>query len=132
MYPGEKDLQKDRLQNCEKKNLLVHSNFSQTNQKLQIDLDRASQKRDALHLETISLRRAETSLTNQLKQYTRKCKEDFVQSLGGISDVSKAFLEKIDSLVPQFMPFQLSCEKQHHHLEQIQTNCSSLSREVPR
>ncbi|XP_067109531.1 keratin, type II cytoskeletal 2 epidermal-like [Osmerus mordax] len=126
---GEKT-QSQSLLNCEAKNLLVHSNFSQTNQHLRITLDRASQERDTLHLDTISLRRDVASLTNQLEQYTRKCKEDFAQSLSGISDVSKAFLEKIDTLVPQFVPFQLSCEKQRNHLEQIQTNCSSLSRQV--
>lgn len=109
---------------------LVESNFTQTVQLMRMELENTVKERNNHYLEHISLRRDKAFLKNQLEAYGRKCKEDFVQSLGGISNVTKAFLEKIDSLFPRVFSFQLTCEKQHDHLEQIRNNCTSLSREV--
>ncbi|KAE8291098.1 hypothetical protein D5F01_LYC10692 [Larimichthys crocea] len=71
---------------------LVESNFTQTVQKMRMDMDQIVKHRDNLHLE--------------------------------------AFLYKIDTLFPSHIAFQLTCPKQREHLEQIRTNCTSLSREV--
>ncbi|KAJ8336369.1 hypothetical protein SKAU_G00375890 [Synaphobranchus kaupii] len=109
---------------------LLVANFTQTVQHLNRELDGANGARDTLTLEAIGLRRNTSDLQRQLVAYGNKCKGDFVQSLDGIQAVTRAFMGRIDGLFPAVFPFQLTCEKQRDQLEQIRTNCSSLSREV--
>ncbi|XP_064861948.1 plasmalemma vesicle-associated protein-like isoform X2 [Oncorhynchus nerka] len=120
----------NQVQQLEQLLKLVSSNFSQTVQFMKMEMENTAMDRDTLTLEAISLRRDKTFLQRQLEGYRKKCKEDFVQSLAGISDVSKAFLLKINNLLPNVSPFLLTCEKQLHHLDQIRNNCTGLSREV--
>uniref|UniRef100_A0A674EM80 Plasmalemma vesicle associated protein a n=1 Tax=Salmo trutta TaxID=8032 RepID=A0A674EM80_SALTR len=124
------NMQENQVQQLEQLLKLVSTNFSQTVQFMRMEMENTAMDRDTLTLEVISLRRDKTFLQRQLEGYRKKCKEDFVQSLAGISDVSKAFLLKIDNLLPNVSPFLLTCEKQLHHLDQIRNNCTGLSREV--
>lgn len=98
--------------------------------KMQMEMDQISKDRDSLNLEAIHLRRNKSMHEKEIQFYQIKCKEDFVQSLSGISNVSRKFLQKIDSLFPAHLSFQLTCVKQREHLEQIRTNCTNLSQEV--
>ncbi|XP_073346712.1 plasmalemma vesicle associated protein a [Pagrus major] len=109
---------------------LVQSNFTQTVQRMRMEMDQIAKERDNLNLEAIRLRRDKSTHQKEVQILRQRCKDDFVQSLSGVSNVTKAFLEKIDSLFPNHIPFQLTCTKQREHLEQIRTNCTSLSREV--
>ncbi|XP_033960003.1 keratin, type I cytoskeletal 9-like [Pseudochaenichthys georgianus] len=109
---------------------LVESNFTQTIQRMRRDMDQTVKERDNINLEAIHLRREKSSHEKEVNFFRQKCKDDFSQSLSGISNVSKSFLEKIDSLFPSHIAFQLTCPKQREHLEQIRTNCTSLSMEV--
>ncbi|XP_056148851.1 plasmalemma vesicle associated protein a isoform X2 [Lampris incognitus] len=109
---------------------LLRSNFTQTTQMLRIEMDQVSRERDNINLEAIKLRRDKSMLEEEMAAYRAKCKQDFANSLSGISNVSRAFLGKIDTLFPQHIPFQLTCQKQRENLEQIRNNCTSLSREV--
>uniref|UniRef100_A0A674DB02 Plasmalemma vesicle associated protein a n=1 Tax=Salmo trutta TaxID=8032 RepID=A0A674DB02_SALTR len=124
------NIQGNQVQHLEQLLKLVNANFSQTVQFMKIEIENTAKDRNTLTLDAISLRRDKTTLLKQLESYRKKCKEDFIQSLGGISNVSKAFLLKIDTLLPKVSPFLLTCEKQRDSLEQIRNNCSSLSREV--
>ncbi|KAG7266816.1 hypothetical protein CRUP_008649, partial [Coryphaenoides rupestris] len=92
--------------------------------------DKLRRERDDLSMEAIDLRKDKDTLEFEIQSFRLRCKQDFVSSLIGISNVSRAFLEKINSLFPQHIPFQLTCEKQRDNLEQIRSNCTSLSREV--
>ncbi|KAM8849644.1 uncharacterized protein AB9W97_021268 isoform 2-T2 [Spinachia spinachia] len=109
---------------------LVESNFTQTALRMRDRLDRTAKERDDIDLEVILLRREKYTHEKEVEFFRQKCKEDFSQSLSGISHVSKAFIQKIDSLFPSHLAFQLTCANQKEHLEQIRTNCSSLSNEV--
>ncbi|CAJ1071837.1 plasmalemma vesicle associated protein a isoform X2 [Xyrichtys novacula] len=109
---------------------LVESNFTQTVHKMRMDMDQLTKERDNLNLEAIRLRRDKSTHEKEVDIFKKKCKTDFIESLSGISNTTKAFLEKIDSLFPVHIAFQLTCPRQREHLEQIRTNCSSLSREV--
>lgn len=109
---------------------LVESNFTQTAQRMRMEMDQAAKERDRINLEAIHLRRDKSTHEKEVEFFRQKCKNDFSESLSGISNVSKAFLEKIDSLFPSHIAFQLTCPKQREHLEQIRTNCTSLSMEV--
>ncbi|KAM8727764.1 plasmalemma vesicle associated protein a [Acanthopagrus schlegelii] len=109
---------------------LVESNFTQTVQRMRMEVDQTAKERDNLNLEAIRLRRDKSTHEKEVQIYRQRCKEDFAQSLSGVSNVTIAFLLKIDSLFPSHIPFQLTCTKQKELLEQIRTNCSSLSREV--
>uniref|UniRef100_UPI003AAA90D8 plasmalemma vesicle associated protein a n=1 Tax=Centroberyx gerrardi TaxID=166262 RepID=UPI003AAA90D8 len=109
---------------------LVQSNFTQTTQMMRMEMDQISRERDNINLEAIRLRRDKSTLEKEMASYRVTCKEDFADSLRGISNVSRAFLEKIDSLFPRHLPFQLTCQSQRENLEQIRNNCTSLSREV--
>ncbi|XP_054616075.1 plasmalemma vesicle associated protein a isoform X2 [Dunckerocampus dactyliophorus] len=109
---------------------LVESNFTQTTQRMRVDMDQIAKERDNLELEAIRLRRDKSVHQNEIEFSKQRCKEDFVQSLSGISNVSRAFLLKIESLFPTYIALQLTCLKQREHLEQIRSNCTSLSREV--
>uniref|UniRef100_UPI0037E760BA plasmalemma vesicle associated protein a isoform X2 n=1 Tax=Semicossyphus pulcher TaxID=241346 RepID=UPI0037E760BA len=109
---------------------LVESNFTQTSQRMRMEMEQITKERDNMNLEAIRLRREQSTHEKQVEFFKLKCKDDFTQSLSGVSSVSTAFLEKINSLFPSHIAFQLTCPKQREHLEQIRTNCSSLSREV--
>ncbi|KAF3699164.1 Plasmalemma vesicle-associated protein MECA-32 antigen Plasmalemma vesicle protein 1 [Channa argus] len=109
---------------------LVETNFTETTRGIRIEMDQIAKERDSLTLEAIQLRREISIQEKELQFYRNKNKDDFSQSLNGVSNVSKAFLQKIDSLFPAHIAFQLTCSKQGEHLEQIRTNCTSLSREV--
>ncbi|XP_061696425.1 plasmalemma vesicle associated protein a isoform X1 [Syngnathoides biaculeatus] len=109
---------------------LVESNFTQTIQKMRMDMDQITKDRDNFNLEAIRLRREKTLHLKEIEFCIQSSKEDFVQSLSGLSNVSRAFLLKIESLFPEHIAFQVTCEKQREHLEQIRTNCTSLSRAV--
>lgn len=97
---------------------------------MRMEMDQTTKQRDALNLEVIHLRRDKSTHEKEVDFFRQKCKDDFSHSLSGVANVSKAFLEKIDTLFPTHIAFQLTCPKQREHLEQIRTNCSSLSREV--
>ncbi|XP_061150777.1 plasmalemma vesicle associated protein a [Syngnathus typhle] len=109
---------------------LVESNFTQTIQRMKMEMEEIAKDRDNLDLEAIHLRREKAVHLKEIELNTLRCKHDFVQSLSGISNVSRTFLLKIESLFPTHIAFQLTCDKQREHLEQIRTNCTSLSREV--
>ncbi|XP_061878227.1 plasmalemma vesicle associated protein a isoform X2 [Entelurus aequoreus] len=109
---------------------LVESNFTQTTERMRMDLEQIAKDRDNLNLEVIRLRRDKSVHEKEIEFSRQRCKEEFVQSLSGVSNVSRAFLQKIESLFPSHIAFQLTCLKQREHLEQIRSNCTSLSREV--
>lgn len=109
---------------------LVESNFTQATQRLKRDKDEIAKERDNLHLQAISLRREKFTCEKEAEICRQQCKTDFADSLSGISNVTRAFLAKVDSLFPMHIAFQLTCPKQRDHLEQIRSNCTSLSREV--
>lgn len=109
---------------------LVESNFTQTAQRMRMEMDQIAKDRDNLNLEAIQLRRAKSTLDKELQFSRISCKEEFAHSLSGITNVTRSFLMKIDSLFPAHIAFQISCSRQREHLEQIRTNCTSLSREV--
>ncbi|KAI1883333.1 hypothetical protein AGOR_G00244110 [Albula goreensis] len=109
---------------------ILETNSTQIVQNLRRELDTVTRVRDSLHLEVIGLRRNTSDLQKQLDAYGHKCKGDFVQSLDGIHQVTRKFIEKIEGLVPLVFPFKLTCMSQKDQLEQIRLNCSSLSREV--
>nr|XP_061797414.1 mucin-19-like isoform X1 [Nerophis lumbriciformis] len=109
---------------------LVESNFTQTTERMRMDLDQIAKDRDNLNLEAIRLRRDKSVHEKEIEFSRQRCKDEFVQSLSGVSNVSRAFLQKIESLFPSHIAFQLTCLKQREHLEQIRSNCTSLSREV--
>ncbi|XP_068197262.1 plasmalemma vesicle associated protein a [Antennarius striatus] len=118
------------LEQQKAKLVVVESNFTQTTQRMSREMDGIARERDTLNLQAISLRRDKFTKEKELEFFRQKCKGDFTQSLSGISNVTKAFLEKVDSVFPACIAFQLTCPKQREHLEQIRTNCSSLSRDV--
>ncbi|CAL8324755.1 unnamed protein product [Arctogadus glacialis] len=108
----------------------LQSKLNQTVLECSIKKDQLNKERDDLSLEAIDLRNDKQMLQSEITNYKLQCKQDFVASLSGISNVSRAFLEKIDSLFPGHIAFQLTCEKQRENLEQIRSNCTSLSRAV--
>lgn len=61
---------------------------------------------------------------------TRKCKEDFAQSLDGIKIVTSDFLNKINNLFPHQLTFHLTCDSQKEQMEKIRNSCTNLSRDV--
>ncbi|XP_047446605.1 plasmalemma vesicle associated protein a [Mugil cephalus] len=109
---------------------VVMSNFTQTTQMMRLEMDQTARDRDRLSLEAISLRRDKSTLEKQLEFSKENSREEFSKTLSSVSSVSKAFLQKIESLFPAHIVFQLTCPKQREHLEQIRSNCTSLSREV--
>lgn len=109
---------------------LLESNLTQTKQILTMEKEQIAKERDNLMLQTISLRREKSTLEKELELFRQNSKDQFSQLLSSVSSVSKSLLEKIDSVFPRHIKFQLTCPKQKEHLEQIQTNCTSLSREV--
>lgn len=109
---------------------LIKANFTQTMAIMRTELDNSNKDKDGYHLEAIELRRDKAFLEGELNLYQKKCKEDFVDSLRGIPNVTKEFLKRIDDLFSKHISFQLTCDKQKNQLEDIRENCSSLSREV--
>lgn len=109
---------------------LLEANCTQSSQKLKREIDQIAKDRDNLNLEAIGLRRDKTKHEKEAQLCKERCKTEFVQSLSGISNVTNAFLNKINSLFSTHMPFHLTCEKQREHLDRIQFNCTSLSRDV--
>lgn len=109
---------------------LVESNFTQTVRMMRVEMEQTARERDYINLEAIRLRRDKATQEKELQFYKQRCKEDFSQSLSGVSNVSRAFLMKIETLFPSHIAFQLTCPRQREHLEQIRANCTNLSREV--
>lgn len=109
---------------------ILKSNFSQTVEYLKADLDNAVKDRNQQHTQVIRLRQENVNLKSQLDIYTKKCKEDFAESLTGIQTVTSAFLTKIDNFFTNSVTFHLTCQKQEEQMERIRSNCSSLSRQV--
>lgn len=109
---------------------LINSNFTQTVQYLSQERDNALRDRDTLHQDTITLRRENTMLKEQLTSYTRKCKEDFAHSLDGIKTVTRDFLNRINNLFPHQLTFHLTCDSQQEQMEKIRHSCTNLSRDV--
>lgn len=62
--------------------------------------------------------------------FTRKCKEDFANSLNGIKEVTRDFLNRISNLFPNQMTFHLTCDSQRAQMENIGNRCTNLSRDV--
>uniref|UniRef100_H2T982 Plasmalemma vesicle associated protein a n=1 Tax=Takifugu rubripes TaxID=31033 RepID=H2T982_TAKRU len=109
---------------------LLEANYTQTSQRLKREMDHIAKDRDNLNLEAIGLRRDKLMHEKEAELCKESCKTEFVQSLSGISNVTNAFLNKINSLFPTHLAFQISCEKQRENLERIQSNCTSLSRDM--
>ncbi|XP_061588633.1 plasmalemma vesicle associated protein a [Cololabis saira] len=109
---------------------LLRSNFTQTTKLMRMEMDQILKERDNCSLGSIHLRRDKSILQMELQSYKNEAKQDFQHSLTTVTNVSRAFLEKIDSLFPRHLAFQLTCAKQREHLDQIRTNCTNLSREV--
>ncbi|XP_042371541.1 plasmalemma vesicle associated protein b [Plectropomus leopardus] len=109
---------------------LIEANFTQTVHYLSQDRDNALKDRDTHHQNAIALRRDNTMLKEQLTTYTRKCKEDFAQSLDGIKTVTSEFLNKINNLFPHQLTFHLTCDSQQEQMEKIRNSCTNLSRDV--
>lgn len=61
---------------------------------------------------------------------SRKCKEDFANSLNGIKTVTGNFLDKINNMFPHQLTFHLTCDRQREEMEKIRTNCTKLSTDV--
>ncbi|XP_059393716.1 plasmalemma vesicle associated protein b [Carassius carassius] len=109
---------------------ILMSNFSQTAKYLKIDLDNAVKDKNEHHSQVIQLTKENMNLKSQLDVYTKKCKEDFAESLKGIQTVTSAFLTKIDNFFTHSVTFHLTCAKQEEQMGRIRSNCSSLSRQV--
>ncbi|XP_023191650.1 plasmalemma vesicle-associated protein [Xiphophorus maculatus] len=108
----------------------LDSNFTTTSRSMTLEREQIAKERDNQLLEAIRLRREKSILEKELDLFKQNSKNEFSQMLAPVSDVSKAFLVKIESLFPKHIAFQLTCAKQKEHLEQIHTNCTSLSHEV--
>ncbi|ROL46286.1 hypothetical protein DPX16_9021 [Anabarilius grahami] len=105
------------------------SNFSQTVEYLKADLDNAVKDKNEHHTQVIQLRQEKIYLKSQLDVYTKKCKEDFADSLPGIQTVSNAFLTKIDNFFTNLVMFHLTCQKQ---MNMIPSNSSRLFQQTKR
>ncbi|XP_068599573.1 plasmalemma vesicle associated protein b [Brachionichthys hirsutus] len=108
----------------------IQANFTQTVLYLSHERDAALKDRDRQFQEAIGQRRENTVLTEQLASYSRKCKEDFSQSLDGIKTVTRDFLSRINNLLPNQMTFHLTCDSQREQMEKMRNSCTNLSREV--
>ncbi|XP_051967554.1 plasmalemma vesicle-associated protein-like [Xyrauchen texanus] len=109
---------------------ILQKNFSQTVQYLKADMDNTVKDKNVHHSMVLKLRQDNIDLKSHLDGYTKKCKEDFAQSLQGIQTVTSAFLIKIENFFPHYATFHLTCQKQNDQMERIRSNCSSLSKEV--
>ncbi|KAM6918293.1 plasmalemma vesicle associated protein a [Xenentodon cancila] len=129
-YPANCNCNCGYLEQENAKFALLQANFTQTTKLIKMEMDQILKERDNFSLEAIHLRRDKSILEMELQSYRDKAKEEFHHSLTSVTNVSRAFLEKIDSLFPRHIAFQLTCAKQREHLDQIRTNCTNLSREV--
>ncbi|KAI5096766.1 hypothetical protein C0J45_13660 [Silurus meridionalis] len=118
------------LQKSEEMLKLVKANFTEQMSTMKLNFEKSNKDKLLYQLEAIDLRRKKASLEETIKTYEKSCKEDFVNSLQGIPNVTRDFLKKVDDLFKKHESFQLTCEKQSTKLEDIRVNCSSLSREV--
>ncbi|KAK3524057.1 hypothetical protein QTP70_017577 [Hemibagrus guttatus] len=118
------------LQKSEEMLKLVKTNFTEQMSTMRLNLENVKRDKVLYHLEAIELRRSKASLEERIEKYEKSCKEDFVNSLQGIPNVTREFLKKVDDLFMKHESFQLTCDKQSTKLEDIRVNCSSLSREV--
>ncbi|MED6248978.1 hypothetical protein ATANTOWER_007739 [Ataeniobius toweri] len=109
---------------------LINSNFTQMVQYLTHERDSALRDQDVNREEAIKLGRENNLLKEQLTTYTRKCKEDFAQSLDGIQAVTTKFLSQINNLFPHSLTFHLTCNSQKEQLEKIRSSCTNLSKDV--
>ncbi|XP_006799789.1 plasmalemma vesicle associated protein b [Neolamprologus brichardi] len=109
---------------------VVNSNFTQTVQNLRDELETAVKDRTRLNGEVVELRRDNTFLREQHALYTSKCKEDFANSLEGITTVTREFLDRINKLFPHQLTFHLTCSSQREHMDKIKNSCTNLSRDV--
>ncbi|XP_035510047.1 plasmalemma vesicle associated protein b [Morone saxatilis] len=109
---------------------LIQANFTQTVLYMSQERDNAIKDRDTHHQDAITLRRENTMLKEQLTSYTRKCKEDFANSLDGIKSVTRDFLNRINNLFPHQLTFHLTCDSQQEQMEKIRNSCTNLSRDV--
>ncbi|XP_047442722.1 plasmalemma vesicle associated protein b [Mugil cephalus] len=109
---------------------LLHSNFTQKVQYMSQERDSAIKDRDKFNQEAIALRRENTMVREQLAANTRKCKEDFTHSLDGIQEVTKSFLNRINTLFQQQPTFHLTCQRQQEQMDKIRNSCTNLSTEV--
>ncbi|KAL2097618.1 hypothetical protein ACEWY4_006825 [Coilia grayii] len=109
---------------------ILQINFTNTFAMMDFELKSANKDREALRLEAIDLRQSKSAVEMQIELFKKSCTEDVVRFLEGIPEVTKAFRLKIDSLIPELFRFQISCPSQREMLEQIQYNCSTLSRDV--
>ncbi|KAK2835295.1 hypothetical protein Q5P01_015779 [Channa striata] len=109
---------------------VIQSNFTQAVQFLSQEKDMAIKYRDADHQDAIKLRRQNSMLEEQLRSYTRKCKEEFTHSLAGIQTVTSDFMDRIRNMFPHQMTFHLSCEKQREETDKIKRNCTNLSIDI--
>ncbi|XP_034036021.1 plasmalemma vesicle associated protein b isoform X2 [Thalassophryne amazonica] len=109
---------------------LINANFTRMVQDLSQQRNDALKDRNGHHQDAITLRKENTILKQQLTTYTKKCKEDFAQSLDGIKTVTSAFLSKINNLFPHQMTFHLTCDSQQEQMEKIRNSCTNLSRDV--
>uniref|UniRef100_A0A3B3R2Q4 Plasmalemma vesicle associated protein b n=1 Tax=Paramormyrops kingsleyae TaxID=1676925 RepID=A0A3B3R2Q4_9TELE len=105
-------------------------NFSQTCQELNTAQETAKKKIIGLEQSNADLRRQKTSMEKSHAMFSRECKQDYVNALGGISTVTKAFLDKIENFFSCASTFFITCEKRSMYLEQVHTNCTGLSREM--
>ncbi|KAJ0012141.1 hypothetical protein NQD34_013116 [Periophthalmus magnuspinnatus] len=121
-----------QMESCRAQVSMIQANFTQTAMKMQMEMDQMAKDRDNINLEAIQLRRDKFLHEKAIELYQIKCKDEFINSLSGIKNVSKAFLSKIDKVFPAYHSFQLTCPKQTEYLEQIRTNCTNLSEEVVR
>ncbi|KAM9383640.1 plasmalemma vesicle associated protein b [Pholidichthys leucotaenia] len=109
---------------------LISSNFTQTVQTLTRERDNALKDRSQFREEVIKLRSDTTIQKEQLITYTKKCKEDFVNSLDGITTVTREFLDRVNNLFPHQLTFHLTCSSQREQMEAIRSSCTNLSRDV--
>lgn len=108
---------------------MLETRLNNTKREHTKEVENLRRQRDNFTLETIELRKDKATLEMDIQAFRLSCKEDIMSSLSGITNVSQALLEKIKSLFPH-NPFQLTCEKQRDNLEQIRSNCTSLSQKV--
>ncbi|XP_029004054.1 plasmalemma vesicle associated protein b [Betta splendens] len=109
---------------------LIEANFTQMVNYLRQERDNALKVRDAQFQEAITLRRETTMVKEQLSTYTRKCKQDFAESLNGIQTVTRDFLNRINNMFPHQLTFHLTCDSQREQMEKIKNSCTNLSRDV--
>lgn len=82
-----------RVRQAEELQKLLRSNFTEQMHLTKLELEGAQKDRIRYQLEGIELRRDKAFLEERINMYEKKCKEDFVQSLEGIPNVTREFLK---------------------------------------